>query len=92
MEFLEFGLPLERGHWRSSGKIVFPALSFVLQSARAGYWTLERGLVSHARAGIERPIERDFHTSSTFSMFYSPLERGNSCSSGVLCLPVRSSG
>ena len=60
MEIPDFGLPLEREKWHSSGKFVYPALYTILQFARAGYWMLERGLVSHARAGIERPIERDF--------------------------------
>ncbi|KAF5937738.1 hypothetical protein HYC85_025244 [Camellia sinensis] len=86
-----FGLTLERSDWRSSVKFVHPALYTVLQSARAGYWTLERGLVSHARAGIECPIERDFHTSSTFTVACSPLERIYSRSSGDPCLHVRSS-
>ena len=68
LEIPDFGLPLERGKWRSSGKFVYPALLLCLQFARAGGRTLERGLVSHAWACVERPIERDFHTSSTFAV------------------------
>ncbi|KAF5959386.1 hypothetical protein HYC85_000595 [Camellia sinensis] len=50
-------------------KFVLPALYTVLMSARAKELTLEREIVSYARAGVERPIEREFHLSSTFDCF-----------------------
>lgn len=43
-------------------------------------------------SGCRAPIARDFWASSTFGMYYSPLERSNSRSSVVFCLSLRSSG
>ena len=53
-------LPLKREKWRSSVKCVHSVLCMSLQSARAREFTLERGLVSHARARVERPSSMNF--------------------------------
>ena len=81
--FQKVWCPLKRGNGCSSGKNVLPVLFADLVSARAGYFTLERG------SFVDRPstralyltLERIFHATSTFAGLKGPLERGSPRSS-----------
>ena len=88
LEIPDFGLPLERGKWHSSGKFAYPALLLCLQSARAGIERLssviftDPVLLQSARAGkftLERrllfacSLERDLYFLKILKIFLKSI-------------------
>ena len=77
--------------FRSSGECEHPVLCMSLQSARAREFTLELGLVSHARVGVERPLSVNFMHLVLLPCFTVRSSEGSHARAELFCLHVRSS-